>query len=175
MLKKYAVELEGQRDFYNSYLKIIDSSLSVEEVFEDNTDGILKGNLLEFKLNINDLNSVLFQSIKYLSARRIKGKPIPANILLISLNEGIAYLYHSNDFLAYIEKVYVGGASKDNTGFSGGHPVETLYYASKEEDEASLITHLRENYFTKINIDENNIVGWASSFYKQYDKSMWIF
>lgn len=168
MLKKYTVELEGQRDFYESYLKIVDSSISVDDVFEDNTDGILKGNLLEFKLNINDLNAVLFQAIKYLSSRRIKGKPIPANIILISLNDGIAYLYHSFDYLTFIEKVYMGGASKDNVGFTGGHPILTLSYAAKTEDEAALIKHLRENKFTKIHIDENDIVGWASYYYKKY-------
>lgn len=74
MIKKYIVELEGQREFYESYLKLIDNSLSVDEVLSDNTDGVLNGNLLEFKLNINDLNSVLFQTIKYLSAFRLKGK-----------------------------------------------------------------------------------------------------
>ncbi len=31
-----------------------------------------------------------------------------------------------------------------------------------------MITLLREKNYTKINIDENCIVGWASSFYKQY-------
>lgn len=72
MIKKYIVELEGQREFYESYLKLIDNSLSVDEVLSDNTDGVLNGNLLEFKLNINDLNSVLFQTIKYLSAFRLR-------------------------------------------------------------------------------------------------------
>ena len=105
MIKKYTLELEGQRDFYDSYLKLIDNTLSIEEVLSDNTDGVLNGNLLEFKVNINDLNAVLFQAIKYLSAFRIKGKPIPANIILISLNDGKAYCYYSVDYLSYIEQV----------------------------------------------------------------------
>ena len=167
MIKKYSVELEGQRDFYESYLKLVDGSLTIEEVFEDNSDGVLKGNLLEFKLNINDLNAVLFQAIKYLSARRIKGKPIPANVLLISLNDGKAYCYHSNDYLPFIEKIYMGGASKDNSGFVGGHPICELKYADNPADEAKLIALLRENDFTKIHIDENCIVGWASTYYRQ--------
>lgn len=82
MIKKYNLELEGQRDFYDSYLKLIDNSLTVDEILSDNTDGVLNGNLLEFKININDLNAVLFQAIKYLSAFRIKGKPVPSNIIL---------------------------------------------------------------------------------------------
>ncbi len=168
MIKKYTLELEGQRDFYSNYLQLIDNTLTLEDVFSDNTDGILLGNLLEFKLNINDLNAVLFQAIKYLSALRIKGKPIPANIILISLNDGKAYCYNSNDYLEYIETVYVGGASKDNSGFVGGHPFDELYYVENAVDEAKLISYLRKNHFAKIHIDENCIVGWASSYYKQY-------
>lgn len=168
MLKKYILELEGQRDFYENYLKLIDSSLSVDEVLSDNTDGVLKGNLLEFKISINDLNSVLFQAVKYLSAFRIKGKPVPANIILISLNDGKAYCYHSFDYLTYIERVYMGGASKDNIGFVGGHPFAELDYVENQSDEAKLIALLRESNFTKIHIDENNIVGWATSYYKQF-------
>ena len=159
MIKKYNLELEGQRDFYENYLKLVDNSLSVEEIFADNTDGVLRGNLLEFKLFINDLNSVLFQAIKYLSAFRIKGKPVPANIILISLNDGKAYCYYSADYLYYIEQVYLGGASKDNGGFIGGHPISELLYIEDPADEAKLIATLRENNFTKIHIDENDIVG----------------
>lgn len=168
MIKKYSLELEGQRDFYYNYLKLIDNTLTLEEVISDNTDGVLNGNLLEFKVNINDLNSVLFQTIKYLSAFRIKGKPIPANIILISLNDGKAYCYRSVDYLYYIEQVYIGGASKDNAGFVGGHPFAELFYMENQSDELKLITLLREKKYTKIHIDENNIVGWATSYYRQY-------
>lgn len=168
MIKKYILELEGQRDFYENYLKLIDNSLSVDDVLSDNTDGALNGNLLEFKVNINDLNLVLFQAIKYLSAFRIKGKPVPANIILISLNDGKAYCFHSADYLTYIERVYLGSASKDNVGFVGGHPFAELSYVENQADEATLISMLRENIFTKIHIDENNIVGWATSYYKQF-------
>ena len=125
MIKKYNNELEGQKDFYNDYLPLIDRNITVDDVFLYNTDGVLNGNLLEFKLNINDLNAVLFQTIKYLSNMRIKGKPIPANIILISLNEGVAYLYKSVDYLSNIEKVYVGSASKDNEG------LYKLYFVGK--------------------------------------------
>lgn len=51
MIKKYNLELEGQRDFYDSYLKLIDNSLTVDEILSDNTDGVLNGNLLEFKIH----------------------------------------------------------------------------------------------------------------------------
>ena len=49
MLKKYNVELEGQIEFYEQYLKIVNPELNYEDIFRNNTHGILNGNLLEFK------------------------------------------------------------------------------------------------------------------------------
>lgn len=168
MINKYQFEIDGQRDFYNDYLPLVDKNLTVDNIIIDNTDGVLNGNLLEFKLNINDLNTVLFQTIKYLSARRVKGKPIPANIILISLNDGKAYVYHSKDYLIDIEKIYNGGASKDNVGFIGHGPVKELSYVEDMNDTQELIQLLRSNTSTKIHIDENCIVGWANNYYSQY-------
>lgn len=165
-MKKYKDEKEGQRDFYESYLTLINNDLTMEDVLSDNTDGIINGNLLEFKTNINDLNAVLFQAIKYQSAFRIKGKSIPANMLLISLNDKKAYLYKSDDYLAEIEKVYQGGASKDNSGFSSDTPI-AIYNYDNDLEESQLIEVLRSNEFTKINIDENCIVGWANRYYTE--------
>ena len=167
MIRKYNYELDGQKDFYTTYLSRIDNTLTTEEIFQDNNDGILNGNIIEFKLNINDLNSVLLQTIKYLSHRRIKGKPIPANIVLVSLNEGVAYLYKSENYIKYIEHVYIGSASKDNTGFIADNYIEKLFYIENEIDEDRLIKILKEKSYTKINIDENCIVGWATNYYKQ--------
>lgn len=168
MIKKYNNELEGQKDFYNDYLPLIDRNITVDEVFLYNTDGVLNGNLLEFKLNINDLNAVLFQTIKYLSNMRIKGKPIPANIILISLNEGVAYLYKSVDYLSNIEKVYVGSASKDNEGFIAKSYDDKFNYIEDMLEQTNLIATLKENNFTKIHIDENCIVGWATKYYTEF-------
>ena len=88
----YSTEREGQIAFCEKYLKRINQKLSIEEILRDNTDGVLNGNILEFKKNITDLNAVLFQTIKYLSSMRVKGKPIPRNIILISLNDGMCYI-----------------------------------------------------------------------------------
>lgn len=167
MLKKYNVELEGQIEFYEQYLKIVNPELNYEDIFRNNTDGVLNGNILEFKLNITDLNACLFQTIKYLSAMRIKGEPIPANILLISLNTATIYLYHSEEYLNQIEKVYVGAASKNNAGFFASDYISKLKYVEKEEDEFYLTQLLKENNYTKINIDENCIVGWAEKYYRE--------
>src|SRR5574344_2188041 len=105
-MANFETERDGQLEFYNTFLPLIDPSLTIDDILADDNDGVLNGNLLEFKLRINDLNSTLFQTIKYLSALRIKGKPIPANILLVDLNAEQAYLYRSNDYLSYIENVY---------------------------------------------------------------------
>ena len=167
MADKYILERDGQIDFYNRVLPRVNPALNIEDILADNSDGVLNGNLLEFKLNVTDLNAVLFQCVKYLSAMRIKGKPIPANILIIDLNAATLWVYHSADYLAVIEKPYSGGASKDNSGFIGAAAVENLRYESNTTDTTRLIALLKENNFTKIHIDENCIVGWAEHFYRR--------
>lgn len=160
-------ELEGQIYFLQTYLPRIDHTLSIDNIQSDYSDGVINGNILEFKLHISDLNSVLFQAIKYLSTMRIKGKPIPSNIFLISLNDSKAYLYHSIDYLEDIEKVYIGASSKSNHGFICKGYDEIFDFAS-QYDEEKMIEALRTNNYTKIHLDENCIVGWGEAFYKQY-------
>uniref|UniRef100_UPI0034A46163 hypothetical protein n=1 Tax=Collinsella bouchesdurhonensis TaxID=1907654 RepID=UPI0034A46163 len=109
---------------------------------------------------------VLFQCVKYLSALRIKGKPVPANIVIVDLNGEQAYLYKSADYLANIEKVYSGGASKSNAGFVGRAYDEKYAYGQDQLAVTCLIKRLKETEFTRIHIDENCIVGWATAFYK---------
>ena len=104
-MANFVNEGEGQIEFYQTFLPSINPYLSLDEILADDNDGVLNGNLLEFKLRINDLNAVLFQCIKYLSALRVKGKPVPANILLVDLNAELAYLYKSSDYLEDIEKI----------------------------------------------------------------------
>ena len=163
----YSTEREGQIAFYEKYLKRINQKLSIEEILSDNTDGVLNGNILEFKKNITDLNAVLFQTIKYLSSMRVKGKPIPRNIILISLNDGICYIYNSKDYLEDIEKIYTLASSKNNSGFMTRGENIKLDFEKKSIEEEQMIKILKENNFTKINIDENCIVGWGQKFYKE--------
>lgn len=164
-MEKYTDERTGQVDFYKSFLPRVDPFLDIDEILTDNNDGVINGNLLEFKLNVTDLNAVLFQCIKYLSALRIKGKPVPANILIVDLNATTLWLYRSASYLTTIEKPYFGGASKDNSGFLGGNAEKVLHY-NKHLEAEEVISLLKERNYTKIHIDENCIVGWASSFYK---------
>src|SRR5699024_1395922 len=92
IMANYKNELEGQLQFYLSYLPNIDNNLTEDDILTDYTDGIINGNIIEFKLIINDLTLTLGQTIKYLSSMRLKGKTIPKNIILISLNEEKGYV-----------------------------------------------------------------------------------
>lgn len=166
-MRNYSREWEGQVDFYNDYLQVVDGTLKIEDVLSDGNDGVVNGNILEFKTSISDLNYVLLQAIKYQSRRRVKGKPVPATMILVSLNEGVAYCYKSEEYLSEIEKVYLGASSKNNEGFAGGRPFAELHYADDKLDEQKLIALLRERNFIKIHIDENCIVGWAKTYYAQ--------
>lgn len=164
-MEKYILERDGQLDFYRAFLPRVDPQLDIEEILSDNHDGVVNGCLLEFKLHVSDLNAVLFQCIKYLSALRIKGKPVPANILIVDLNATAAWSYASGQYLADIERPYSGGASKGNGDFIGGNAEKTFRYDGPLDAE-KLIELLKERRFTKIHIDENCIVGWATAFYK---------
>lgn len=165
-MANYDTEREGQIEFYKTFLPLIDPNLTLDDILADDNDGVLNGNLLEFKLRVNDLNAVLFQCVKYLSALRIKGKPVPANIVIIDLNAEQAYLYKSANYLNDIEKVYSGGASKSNTGFVGRGYNKKYIYGADQLSTTQLIKCLKETEFTRIHIDENCIVGWATAFYK---------
>lgn len=147
------------------FLPRVDPALDIDAILSDNNDGVLNGNLLEFKLHVTDLNAVLFQNIKYLSALRVKGKPVPTNILIVDVNAATLWLYHSAPYLEYIERLYTGGVSKDNSGFIGGGADSVLHY-DRPLDAEHVIALPKENNFTKIHIDENCIVGWATAFYK---------
>ena len=158
-------ELTAQVSFLEQYLPMVDQDLKVDDVQNDYTDGVVNGNILEFKLVINNLNVVLFQTIKYLSVRRIKGKPVPSNIILLSANEKKAYLYRSSDYLKEIETVYVGAASKGNGSFSAKPYIEQIDYSTML-GQNRIISLLRSKEYIRIHIDENCIVGWANRFYE---------
>lgn len=166
MSEKFTTEKDGQIDFYNQFLPRINPNITVDEIIANNNDGVLNGNLIEFKLSVKDLNEVLFQCVKYLSSLRVKGTPVPANIVIIDLNAAKAYFYKSENYLEAIEKIYNGGASKNNSGFIGSEPKQIFNYSTAKETE-NVISILKENNFIKIHIDENCIVGWAEGFYKK--------
>lgn len=152
-------EKEGQMAFFEKLGVGEGVSLS------NNTDGVYKGTLFEFKLTISDINKVLFQSIKYLSHMRIKGLSIPKTILLLGLNQEIAYKFDSKDFIKEIEEIYFGASSKDNKNFSTSINPETIKYKNSPSGIGRLTQILEDEGFIKIHIDIYDVVGWANRFY----------
>lgn len=170
MKKQYTIERVGRMDFFDNYRiqYYDDDSISV-----DNTDGVYRGNIFEFKLSINNTGKVLFQAIKYLSKMRLKGESIPARILLIDLNNTTVYVYNSIDYLEQIQKVYVGTASVNNTAFTSNvTPVATYDYMNmvdSAEVQKLLINKVKNetDWYIPIDIDENCVVGWAEWYYQE--------
>ena len=168
--KHYDIERQGQCDFFDNYR--IDYR-GDNSVLVDNTDGVYHGNILEFKLNINNTGKVLFQAIKYLSRMRIKGESIPARILLIDLNATKVYVYNSVDYIDDIQKVYVGAASKGNEAFAKNITPVAEYDYTEIVDSAEvkklLINKVVKDvdWYIPIDLDEDCIVGWAERYYRE--------
>ena len=164
----YTIEREGQIDFFDNFGIPYNDDNSI---LVDNTDGVYNGVLLEFKLMISNPNAVLFQAIKYLSKMRVKGESVPATILLVSLNNTTAYVYHSQDYFDDIHKIYIGAASKGNEGFVS-KPFVAKFDYSQMKDAAELRKLLKRQktvpkLYMPIDIDENCIVGWADRYYRE--------
>lgn len=165
----YKTEREGQMEFFDNYgIPYIDDA----SVLVDNTDGVYNGNIIEFKLSINNLNRVLFQAIKYLSKMRIKDESVPATILLVDLNSTTVYAYKSEDYRDEIQKVYTGAASKNNEGFVAGKYDQKLDYSNMVEsaEVKKLLKGKKvcpDEMYMPIDIDEDCIVGWAERYYRE--------
>ena len=159
----YKTEREGQMEFFDNYGIPYSDDASI---LVDNTDGVYKGTIFEFKLTINNLNKTLFQSIKYLSKIRVKGESVPATILLVDLNATTVYVYKSEDYRADIQKIYTGAASKNNDNFVAGKYDQKLDYSDMVGSD-SVKKLLKKEMYMPIDIDENCIVGWAERYYRE--------
>lgn len=166
----FSDEHAGQDWFYKNFLPRVDSTLTEDDILNGFSDGVVNGNILEFKTVVDDLNRVLFQAIKYLSAMRIKGDPVPSTILLVSFFDEKIYLYNSIDYLSDIERVYSGSASVHNSGFVCNAATGCLDLGSAV-DQDKIVQILRKKSYTKVHIDENNIVGWATRYYRTYPQA----
>ncbi len=168
--KQYTVERVGQMEFFDNYRVPYNDDASV---LVDNTDGVYHGNILEFKLNINNTGKVLFQAIKYLSKMRIKGESVPARILLIDLNATKVYVYNSIDYIDDIQKIYIGAASVGNNAFNSNvTPVAEYDYmdmVDSAEVQKLLINRVPDetDWYVPVDLDENCIVGWAERYYRE--------
>ena len=156
-MKEYKNEVDGQREFY--------SRIGANPDLSHNTDGVDGGNLYENKLFISNINKVLFQAIKYASRIRIRGEKLPANLVLNDLNRETAYIFKSKDFLKDIEKIYFGGASKNNEDYSTDKKPITIIYDNKKGLK-ELLEILDKEEYVKYSVDKNNILGLSQQFYK---------
>lgn len=157
----YSTEAEGQEDFFKQF------GLQADAVLAYNTDGIHKGNLIEFKLNISDLNSVLFQAVKYLSKLRVKGVNVPANILLVDLNQRKLYKFQSEDYDAQIHTVYNTASSRDNAGFTRVNEPEVVDDYENPKNAQKVVMMLRDASVFPIRITEDCVVAWAERYYRE--------
>ena len=80
MKKQYNSEIEGMIEFYQT----LGQADQVD--YDCNTDGSIKGCLLEFKLNFTDLLAHKKQVARYLKAYNSLAKRIPEKVLLVDLN-----------------------------------------------------------------------------------------
>lgn len=157
MGKNYVSEIEGQKEFYER--------ININPDLHHDTDGIDRGNLYENKLNIDNINKVLFQAIKYASRIRIRGEKLPSNIILNDLNAEKAYIYKSKDLLSDIEKVYLGAASKNNELYTTDAKRILVDYSTPSGLQ-TLLEYVQNDNFTKYHINRDNIYGLSRVFYK---------
>lgn len=139
------------------------------------TDGFMPGFLFEHKNNVQSygINKTLSQALIYLARFNLEGVFIPKNILLVSLEENIVYRFNSNDFIEYIEDVpsYASlSASKGIKGFSTNiKPQRIKYNLDNGKNMQELLKVLSSSpEYTKVHIDEHNVIGWASTYYKKF-------
>lgn len=156
----YTNEADGQMEFFSQF------GIDPDQALVLNTDGVWKGNLLEFKLNISDVNQVLFQAVKYLAKMRLNGHSVPANILLVDLNAETIYKFDAADYRDHIHRTYASSASRENHGFRAARSPEIIrgYYSGRGQRVRDV---LRETAYLPIDITADCVVAWAERFYRE--------
>ena len=84
-----------------------------------------------------------------------------------SIPENVTPILFKENEAAYLTGLVAGKMTENNNvGFIGGAVVETYHYETDVIEAEKLIARLKEKRYTKINIDENCIVGWATEYYR---------
>lgn len=143
-----------------------------KDVLIENTDGIIKGTLFEFKNTISNLNVVLVQAVHYLSKLRNKGGiPVPSKIVLVDISKDHAYQYDATKYRHEIEKNYVNSASKDVNQIAlvdSTNPEDEFdfdVFQPESPKNSSLKVLFDVNDYQKFEINFPNILGWANFIY----------
>lgn len=142
------------------------------EVLVQNTDGLIRGTLFEFKNSISDLNKTLIQAIKYLSQVRHKGGiPIPTKIAIVDISRDYCYIYDAKIYKDLIEKKYSNSASKHNNKLiikGSTSPEEEFKFnidAPDSPENNKLKKYFDINSYQKFHINFPSILGWANYIY----------
>lgn len=132
MKKTYKTELEGMRDFYEE--------LNIIPDYSCNTDGIINGTLIEFKLDTIEIP--LKQLQRYIVSLNAVALPLPHYSLFICINQRKFTFINNNNW-----KIISDGNWKN--------PSDLLKYFNKDE-------------YIKGWIDENSIISYNDKFYNKH-------
>ena len=160
---------------YNFYDKILPSDVHI--TYGKNTDGYIPGTLFEHKNNVSSVGRAfaLSQALIYLTRFNRDGMPVPKNIMLVSQSENKVYLYDSSDYLNILNDVETYATKKASAGIPGlreAKPPKIITYDLNNAASCQdLVKHLTDApEYTKVDITEHNVYGWATRFYKQAAK-----
>ena len=159
----YSDETAGQLAFYSAFQAYLPP---ISEMLVAHTDGVVGGNLLEFKLAINDTPAVLFQAVKYLSKLRMTGRSVPRHILLVDLNARRIRVYDAADYRDAIHQTFASAASRSTDGFTIVRDPEVIedYIGT---GAARVIEVLKSDEYIPIDISQECVVPWAERYYRE--------
>lgn len=163
MPKKYVDETDGQLAFYTQFAAYLPE---LPDVLIAHTDGVVHGNLLEFKTAIDDTPATLQQAVKYLSKLRMSGRNVPRNVLLVDIDAEIVRVFDALDYRDSIHRTYASAASKDNSGFQIRKDPEIIsnYLGTGAH---RVIQLLRQKDYIRIDISQECVVPWAERYYRE--------
>ena len=90
-----------QEQFYEELCKIDGTIADIS----GNTDGVIRGTIIENKLKIDNPAVPLSQAIAYLSKFRNLAKDVPGHIMTVDFSRKYVRIYNSEDFLEEIKSV----------------------------------------------------------------------
>ena len=162
------------------YQKILGDRFELK--IDRSTDGYIDGTIFEHKQNVTSYgrSKTLSQALIYLSRFNRDGIPVPKNIMLVSQDEKIIYLYDSNDYLSKIDDISKYANLSPSAGIPGfiekKEPRKILYDLDVLSANIELLSILNKTpEYAKVNITQHNVYGWANYFYSHSKKPKKIY
>ena len=131
------------------------------------TDGYIDGTIFEHKNNVKSygMAKALSQALIYLCRFNRDGIPVPKNIMLVSQEEEIVYLFNANDYVKIINNIskYANvQASQGIPNFKILKNPEVIEYKFNASGLSNLLRILsREPEYVKVDISIDNVYGWS--------------